>query len=86
MRITPDCTEEVFAYGMMVPSLLHTLKMVIGALATTSTYSVVVSSKWGRDTTRMKRDGKEALSITLMALSSNMTERVDYLILISRLK
>jgi hypothetical protein len=40
---------EAFAYGMMVTSLLDTLRMVRMALATTSAYTVVVNSKWGRN-------------------------------------
>ncbi len=33
---------------MMVTSILDTLRMVSGALAATSTYGVMVGSKWGR--------------------------------------
>ncbi len=41
-------TEEALAYGMMVTSILATLRMVI-TLATTSPYSVMVGSEWGRN-------------------------------------
>ncbi len=40
-------TEEALAYRMMVASVLATLKMGIGALATTSSYTVMVGSMWG---------------------------------------
>ncbi len=48
--------------------------MVMRALATTSTYTVMVSSMWGSATGKMERNGKEALGITLMAVRRSMTE------------
>jgi hypothetical protein len=44
---TTDHTEEAFSYGVMVASLLDTLRMV-GALATTSPDTVMVGSFQGR--------------------------------------
>jgi hypothetical protein len=52
-------TEEAFTYGM-VTSLLDTLRMMVMALATTSTYTVMVGSMWGRYTLKMEREEKEA--------------------------
>ncbi len=58
---TTECTAEVLAYEkMMVSSRLATMRMVSGALATTSTYSRVVRSQWERDTRKMEGDGLEA--------------------------
>jgi hypothetical protein len=47
---TTDYREEALTSIMMVASLLDTGRMVGGALATTSTYTVVVFSRWGRNT------------------------------------
>ncbi len=67
-------TAEAFAYGMMVASLLDTFRMVVGALATISAYKVMVGSGWGRFTSKMEGEEKEAHSTRLMALRSNMTK------------
>ncbi len=68
---TTICTAEAFAYGMMVPSILDTLRMISGALATTSTYTVVVCSMWG-SSLKMELNGREAHATILMALRRNM--------------
>ncbi len=52
---------------------MDTLRMVLRALATISTYTRVITSKWGRNIRRMVRDGLEGQSITRMALRCNMT-------------
>ncbi len=65
-------TEEALAYSMMVTSLLETGRIVF-PLATTSTYSVMVSSDWGITTRKMKRYGAEVLSTIEMAVKRSMT-------------
>ncbi len=66
-------TAEAFAFLKMVASILATLCGVISALATTSAYSVMVSSKWGKYSgkkiggTQTQRKGKEAHFTTQMA-------------------
>ncbi len=57
---------------MMVTSILNTGRMVIGALATTSTYTVMVSSEWGRYALKMERNGLEAHGTRQMAVRRNM--------------
>jgi hypothetical protein len=42
-------TEEAFASGILVTLILDTLRMVGCALATTSKYTVMVGSEWGRN-------------------------------------
>ncbi len=70
---TTTCMAEAFKFGIMVPSILDTLMMVVRALATTSGYAVMVCSKWGRDTSKMERDGEEAHITRKMALRRSMT-------------
>ncbi len=67
-----DCTAEAFAYGMMVTSLLDPGRMVL-ALATTSSYPVMVTSVWGSSTGKMWRNGKEAPFIRKMERRRSMT-------------
>jgi hypothetical protein len=43
-------TAEALKYTIMVPSILDTGRMVLVALATTSAYTVMVTSEWGRTT------------------------------------
>ncbi len=64
-------TAEAFSFMKAVTSLLDTLRMVL-ALATTSTYSVMVSSKRGRYTLKMEGKETEAQDTIQMALRSNM--------------
>ncbi len=68
-------TAEAFAYRIMVSSGLDNGRMVIG-LATTSKYTVMVSSLWGRGTLKMELNGEEAESISKMARRRSMT--IDY--------
>ncbi len=68
MQVAKNTVEES-KYTMMVPSRLDTLRMVVIALATTSTYGVIVCSLWGSTTRKMERDGIEAHITGQMALS-----------------
>ncbi len=47
---TAKDTAEAFKYKIVVVSILDTLRMVVLALATSSTYSVVATSGWGSAT------------------------------------
>ncbi len=54
---TTDFEEEALKYTIGVTSGLDTFRMVVLALATTSTYTVVVAgSEWGRYTSKIKRE------------------------------
>ncbi len=51
-------TAEAFKSSILVTFRLDTMRMVIGApLANTSSYGVMVSSEWGRHTSKKERDG-----------------------------
>ncbi len=78
---TTDYTAEAFAYSIMVSSILDTFRMAGRALATTSTYTVMVGSMWRKYTIKMVEDEIEAQGITLMALSSSMTSDFVFLII-----
>ncbi len=78
---TTNCTADAFKYGIMVTSVLDTLRMVVGALATASSYTVMVTSMWGRSTWRMEGEGEEAQGISQMALSRSMTSDFVFLII-----
>ncbi len=69
---TTSFTAEAFAYGIMVTSISDTLRMVSGALAATSGYAVMVTSKWGRDTLKMEIEGEDAHGMRLMELKGNL--------------
>ncbi len=47
-------TEEAFSSRVMVSSILDTFRMVVLALATTSAYTMMVTSMWGRYTLKME--------------------------------
>ncbi len=72
MKRTTRLAAEAFAYGVMVTSLLGTLRITNGALATSSSYSVVASSEWGSTTWNMEGDGVDTQSTKQMALSRSM--------------
>ncbi len=71
------CTAEASKYGILVASGLDTGRMVMRALATTSTYILMVSLKLGKDTGKMEVNGTEARGITKMVLISSMTADAD---------
>ena len=51
------CMAEALKYGVMVPaSVLATGRMALCGLATTSPYTVMVTSKWERYTLKKVRD------------------------------
>ncbi len=77
---TTNCTAEAFTYTMMVSSRLGTGRMVIMPLATSSTYTVMVTSMWGRDTRRMEWNGQEALSTLQMVLKRSLTFWIEIVI------
>jgi hypothetical protein len=78
---TTNHTAEGFSYGILVTSILATLRMVDRALATTSAYTVVVRSGWGRDTIKMEGNGKEAQSTRQMERRRSMTSDFVFLII-----
>jgi hypothetical protein len=77
---TTTCMEEALASTNLVPSLLDTLRMGGWPLATTSAYSKMVTSMWGRDTGKMEMNGQEALSTLQMVLKRSLTLLIEIVI------
>ncbi len=72
---TTSLKAEAFAYPMMLPSILDTQREVgCQALATTSSYPVMVRSQWGRTTEKMERNVEEEQFIRLMELRRSLAD------------
>ncbi len=70
---TTTFTAEAFTFMISIVSNWDTLINIGLALAPSSKFSVLVTSKWGRYTLKMEIEGEEAQSIIQMALRGSMT-------------
>jgi hypothetical protein len=71
---TTNHTAEVYTFPIRVLSGLDTMRMVSIALATTSTYTVMMTSQWVKFTSRKELNGGEAQCIKQMGLQSSWTQ------------